>query len=130
MEDAEQVREALAAYMAANDLKPTPWARAAGLSERTLSHFINGLTKSITPGSLGKLARNRDTTISGMLGFLPRFAAQDLPLGEPRIADVIRFADALEKIAAANRDMADEIKRLHAKVDSLETAVLDRKREP
>jgi hypothetical protein len=116
MEDSDRVRDALRAYMAANHLNPTRWSLESGLSERAIAHFLAGRSKSMTPSSLGKLAQSRGTTIRGLLGFLPRFAEQPLPLGEEPAAGMALLAEALGR-------MTDEIRHLRQKVDSLEAAL-------
>jgi len=50
-------RDAFRAFMVARHLRPTEWARAAGISAGEILGFLTGKSRSITPQSLEKLAR-------------------------------------------------------------------------
>ena len=50
-------REAFRAFMVARHLRPTEWARAAGIPAGEILGFLTGKSRSITPQSAEKLAR-------------------------------------------------------------------------
>lgn len=50
-------REAFRAFMVARHLRPTEWARAAGVPAGEILGFLTGKSRSIAPASLQKLAR-------------------------------------------------------------------------
>jgi DNA-binding Xre family transcriptional regulator len=50
-------RDAFRAFMVARHLRPTEWARAAGIPAGEILGFLTGKSRSITPQSLEKLAR-------------------------------------------------------------------------
>lgn len=50
-------RDAFRAFMIARHLRPTEWARAAGVPAGEILGFLTGKTRTIAPGSLEKLAR-------------------------------------------------------------------------
>lgn len=113
MTDTERVRDAIRAYMARNGLNPTRWALEAGLSERALSHFLSGRSKSLSPKSLEKLATARRIAVRQMLGFLPSYLD---PGGDS--ASRMEVARSDEFTAVLLR-MSEQIERLHAKIDAL-----------
>jgi hypothetical protein len=50
-------REAFRAFMTAHHLRPTEWARAAGVAPGEILGFLTAKTRSIAPETLEKLAR-------------------------------------------------------------------------
>jgi hypothetical protein len=112
MTDTDRVRDAIKAYMAANGLNPTRWSTESGLSERALSHFLSGRSKSLSPKSLERLAASRRVAIREMLGFLPSYLD---PTGEGAAA----AEAAPENLAGAVLQMAEQIRQLVEKVDEL-----------
>ena len=50
-------RDAFRAFMIARHLRPTEWARAAGIPAGEILGFLTGRTRTIAPASLEKLAR-------------------------------------------------------------------------
>jgi len=50
-------REAFRTFMLAQHLRPTAWARAAGVAPGEVLGFLTGKARSIAPASLEKLAR-------------------------------------------------------------------------
>jgi len=50
-------REAFRAFMTARHLRPTEWARAAGVPPAEILGYLTAKTRSIAPESLEKLAR-------------------------------------------------------------------------
>ena len=50
-------RDAFRAFMIARHLRPSDWARAAGIAPGEIMAFLTGHARSITPASLEKLAR-------------------------------------------------------------------------
>jgi hypothetical protein len=50
-------REAFRAFMLARHLRPSEWARAAGIPAGEILGFLTGKTRAIAPASLEKLAR-------------------------------------------------------------------------
>jgi DNA-binding Xre family transcriptional regulator len=52
-----QQREAFRAFMTARHLRPTEWARAAGIAPGEILAFLTGKSRSIAPATLEKLAR-------------------------------------------------------------------------
>lgn len=50
-------RDAFRAFMIARHLRPTEWARAAGIPAGEILGFLTGKSRSIAPQSLEKLAR-------------------------------------------------------------------------
>ncbi len=60
-------RDAFRAFMTARHLRPTEWAKAAGIAPGEIMAFLNGNVRSIPPASLEKLARAANCTIQDML---------------------------------------------------------------
>ncbi len=52
-----QQREAFRAFMMARHLRPSEWARQAGVAPVEILAFLTGKSRSITPATLEKLAR-------------------------------------------------------------------------
>lgn len=52
-----QQRDAFRAFMIARHLRPSDWARAAGIAPGEILAFLTGHARSIAPASLEKLAR-------------------------------------------------------------------------
>ena len=50
-------RDAFRAFMIARHLRPSEWARAAGIPAGEILGFLTGKTRTIAPASLEKLAR-------------------------------------------------------------------------
>jgi DNA-binding Xre family transcriptional regulator len=50
-------REAFRAFMLARHLRPTEWARAAGVAPGEILGFLTGKARNIAPATLEKLAR-------------------------------------------------------------------------
>ena len=50
-------RDALRAFLIARHLRPSEWARAAGVPSGEILGFLTGKTRSITPQTLEKLAK-------------------------------------------------------------------------
>ena len=50
-------RDAFRAFMVARHLRPTEWARAAGVPAGEILGFLTGKARSIAPATLEKLAR-------------------------------------------------------------------------
>jgi len=50
-------RDAFRAFMIARHLRPTEWARAAGIAPGEILAFLTGKSRSIAPATLEKLAR-------------------------------------------------------------------------
>ncbi|MCW2243602.1 LexA family transcriptional regulator [Azospirillum canadense] len=65
---AEKRRAALRRYMEQHGLKPSSWAKAAGLSVNALNNFLNGSTQSLSQGTLEKLSAERGEPISAIIG--------------------------------------------------------------
>lgn len=51
-----QQREAFRAFMIARHLRPSDWARAAGIAPGEIMAFLTGHARTISPASLEKLA--------------------------------------------------------------------------
>jgi len=49
-------RDAFRAFMTKNRLRPTEWARAAGVAPGEILGFLTGQTRSVAPATLEKLA--------------------------------------------------------------------------
>jgi len=56
-------RDAFRAFMLARHLRPTEWARAAGLPAGEILGFLTGKTRSIASASLEKLARAANCSV-------------------------------------------------------------------
>jgi DNA-binding Xre family transcriptional regulator len=52
-----QQREAFRAFMTARHLRPSEWARQAGVAPGEILAFLTGKSRSIPPATLEKLAR-------------------------------------------------------------------------
>jgi len=52
-----QQREAFRAFMTARHLRPTEWAKTAGIAPGEIMAFLTGNVRAIAPASLEKLAR-------------------------------------------------------------------------
>jgi len=50
-------RDALRAFMISHRLRPTEWARAAGVPSGEILAFLTGKVRAIAPATLEKLAR-------------------------------------------------------------------------
>jgi DNA-binding Xre family transcriptional regulator len=50
-------RDAFRAFMIARHLRPTEWARAAGIPAGEILAFLTGKSRNIAPSSVEKLAR-------------------------------------------------------------------------
>jgi hypothetical protein len=61
-------REAFRAFMTARHLRPTEWARAAGVPPGEILGFLTAKTRSIAPETLEKLARAANVTPQDMFG--------------------------------------------------------------
>ena len=61
-------REAFRAFMTARRLRPTEWARAAGVAPSEILGFLTAKTRSIAPESLEKLARVANVAPQDMFG--------------------------------------------------------------
>jgi hypothetical protein len=61
-------REAFRAFMTARRLRPTEWARAAGIAPGEILSFLTAKTRSIAPESLEKLARVAKVAPKDMFG--------------------------------------------------------------
>jgi len=55
-------REAFRAFMLARHLRPTEWARAAGVAPGEILGFLTGKARSIAPATAEKLARAANCT--------------------------------------------------------------------
>jgi DNA-binding Xre family transcriptional regulator len=55
-------RDAFRAFMIARHLRPTEWARAAGVPSGEILAFLTGHVRAIAPASLEKLARAANCT--------------------------------------------------------------------
>ena len=55
--DIARQREALRNFMTARHLRPSEWARAAGVMPGEILAFLTGKSRAIAPASLEKLAR-------------------------------------------------------------------------
>lgn len=53
---AEQRRGELAAFIEARNLKPSRWAKAAGVSDGTIRNFLNGISDTLTQATIDALA--------------------------------------------------------------------------
>jgi hypothetical protein len=61
-------REAFRAFMTAHHLRPTEWARAAGVSPGEILGYLTAKTRSIAPETLEKLARVAKVAPQDMFG--------------------------------------------------------------
>ena len=55
-------RDAFRAFMIARHLRPSEWARAAGVPSGEILGFLTGKTRSITPQTLERLAKAANCT--------------------------------------------------------------------
>jgi DNA-binding Xre family transcriptional regulator len=55
-------RDAFRAFMIARHLRPSEWARAAGIPSGEILGFLTGKTRTIAPATLEKLARAANCT--------------------------------------------------------------------
>lgn len=61
-------RDALRAFMMARHLRPSEWARAAGVPTGEILGFLTGHARAISPASLEKLARAANCSPDDLLG--------------------------------------------------------------
>jgi len=61
-------REAFRAFMTARRLRPTEWARAAGVPPGEILGYLTAKTRSIAPGTLQKLARVASCSVEDFFG--------------------------------------------------------------
>lgn len=59
-------RDVFRAFMLARHLRPSEWAKAAGVAPGEIMAFLTGHARSITPASLEKLARAANCAIEDM----------------------------------------------------------------
>jgi DNA-binding Xre family transcriptional regulator len=59
-------RDAFRAFMIARHLRPSDWARAAGIPPGEIMAFLTGHARAIAPASLEKLARAANCTIEDL----------------------------------------------------------------
>jgi hypothetical protein len=59
-------REAFRAFMIARHLRPTVWAKAAGIAPGELMAFLAGHARNIAPAALAKLAKSAGCEIEDM----------------------------------------------------------------
>ena len=59
-------RDAFRAFMLARHLRPSDWARAAGVAPGEIMAFLTGHARTIPPASLAKLARATNCAIEDM----------------------------------------------------------------
>lgn len=117
MEDADLVRVALVHYMQRHGLTPSRWCLDAGLSGRTLTHFLSGRSKSISPCSLTKLAQVRQQPVPDMLGFVPAYlAAAVAEVGSPAPGELQALVAAVlgtsREVAEALQGLRDELRAI------------------
>jgi DNA-binding Xre family transcriptional regulator len=60
-------RDAFRAFMLARHLRPTQWARAAGVPSGEILAFLTGKARAIAPQTLQKLARAAGCALEDML---------------------------------------------------------------
>lgn len=78
MDDVEKKREALRRYMAANGLKASPWALAAGLSVNSISRYLSGANDSLSDQSWQKLADERGVSVLKLRADVNSYAGLDV----------------------------------------------------
>jgi len=61
-------RNAFRAFMTARHLRPTEWAREAGVPANEILAFLTGRARSFSPGVAEKLAAAANASIAEMLG--------------------------------------------------------------
>ncbi|HKQ44419.1 MAG TPA: helix-turn-helix domain-containing protein [Rhizomicrobium sp.] len=61
-------RDAFRAFMIARHLRPTEWARAAGVAPGEILAFLTGKARAIAPATLAKLAAAANVTPQDLLG--------------------------------------------------------------
>ena len=61
-------RDAFRAFMTRNRLRPTEWARAAGVAPGEILGFLTGQSRSIAPATLEKLAAIAKVSPKDLLG--------------------------------------------------------------
>lgn len=104
----DKKRDALRRYMEANRLKGSPWARSAGLSQNTVTNYLNRQSDSLSQSTWEKLAEARGMTAPQLLAAIDAhlgFEDQDVEPGSPIEAPVDERAQ-LEAEAFALFDAA------------------------
>ncbi|HXB52537.1 MAG TPA: helix-turn-helix transcriptional regulator [Rhizomicrobium sp.] len=61
-----QQRDAFRAFMIARHLRPSDWARAAGVAPGEIMAFLTGHARAIPPASLEKLARAANCAVEDL----------------------------------------------------------------
>jgi phage repressor protein C with HTH and peptisase S24 domain len=61
-------RKALHNFIKSQKLKPTPWAKAAGVRESTLRDYLSGRNTTMTLETLDRLAAAAEATVAEMIG--------------------------------------------------------------
>ena len=82
----ETVRQTIIDFMQSRKLTRKTWCKQAGLSDRTLSHFLNGINDTITLGSLEKLAKAADVPVGVLTGEIPAPQKDKMTTGNSTIA--------------------------------------------
>lgn len=67
----ENRRRALRAFMERRGLKPTPWAKSAGVSDGAIRAFLKGDSDSLTANTYEKLAAAVDASPAELCGWVP-----------------------------------------------------------
>lgn len=66
--DAQSRREALRRFMDRRDLKPTPWAKRAGVNPNTLNSFLTGKSQDMGTAMYEALASDAGASVDELLG--------------------------------------------------------------
>lgn len=66
--DTDRRRQALRDFMARHQLKPFPWANAAGIGESSIRNFLSGESGSLSIESYEKLADAANSSVDELIG--------------------------------------------------------------
>jgi SOS-response transcriptional repressor LexA len=69
--DPDQKRDALRRFLQDRQLKPAPWAKAAGVNANALYNFLNGVSQSLSGETYAKLARAAEVPVWRISGEQP-----------------------------------------------------------
>lgn len=119
----EKRRKALGDFMARHGLKPTPWARAAGVSDGAIRAFMKGQSDSLTARTYEKLAEAARVSPAELCGWGPIGGASDAPPdGNDRIdiSFAYRLAAAREAAGLSTGALAKRLGLAEAEYGAIE----------
>ena len=101
-------RENFKQFMQQHKLKPSSWAKKAGIAEATIRHYLSGRNRSITIVNLEKLARVVGAKPENLLHSSKQSGENNNSLEIQKDLFVQTFADANKFIKSLNLELEPE----------------------